>query len=229
MNNISQTSFARGRFAKRAIAIVSLTALLGACADMTDTQRRTGTGAAIGAATGAVIGKTTGGKAGTGALIGGALGAIAGNVWSRHMESQQQAMEQATQGTGVEVTRTNDNQLKLNVPADVSFDVGRADIKPELRSVLEQFATGLKSQPNTLVNIVGHTDSTGSNAVNEPLSRERAQSVKSFLMDRGVGGSRVETQGRGAREPIADNGSADGRSRNRRVEIFLREPVSGAS
>jgi outer membrane protein OmpA-like peptidoglycan-associated protein len=219
---------ARGRFAQRAIAIVSLTVLLGACADMTDTQRRTGTGAAIGAAAGAVIGSTTGGKAGTGALIGGALGAIAGNVWSRHMDAQQRAMEQATQGTGVEVTRTNDNQLKLNVPADVSFDVGRADIKPELRSVLEQFASGLKTQPNTLVNIVGHTDSTGSDSVNEPLSRERAQSVKAFLVDRGVGSARVDTQGRGAREPIADNGSADGRSRNRRVEIFLREPVSGA-
>nr|WP_230182398.1 OmpA family protein [Aquabacterium sp. CECT 9606] len=196
---------------------------------MTDTQRRTGTGAAIGAATGAVIGSTTGGKAGTGALIGGALGAIAGNVWSRHMDSQKRAMEQATQGTGVEVTRTNDNQLKLNVPADVSFDVGRADIKPELRNVLEQFANGLKTQPNTLVNVVGHTDNTGSDSVNEPLSRERAQSVKSFLVDRGVGSSRIDTQGRGAREPIADNGSADGRSRNRRVEIFLREPASGAS
>ncbi|RZL01859.1 MAG: OmpA family protein [Rubrivivax sp.] len=227
MNPISHASD-RGRFAKRAIAIVSLTALLGACADMSDTQRRTGTGAAIGAATGAVIGSTTGGKAGTGALIGGAIGAIAGNVWSRHMESQQRAMEQATQGTGVEVTRTNDNQLKLNVPADVSFDVGRADIKPELRSVLEQFASGLKSQPNTLVNIVGHTDSTGSDAVNDPLSRERAQSVKGFLVDRGVSSGRVDTAGRGAREPVADNGSADGRARNRRVEIFLREPASGA-
>ena len=227
--NTKTHSPARGRIAQRAIAIVSLTALLGGCAEMTDTQRRTGTGAAIGAATGAVIGSTTGGKAGTGALIGGALGAIAGNVWSRHMDSQQRAMEQATQGTGVEVTRTNDNQLKLNVPADVSFDVGRADIKPELRSVLEQFASGLKTQPNTLVNIVGHTDSTGSDSVNEPLSRERAQSVKAFLVDRGVSSARVDTQGRGAREPIADNGSADGRSRNRRVEIFLREPASGAS
>ncbi|RZI85686.1 MAG: OmpA family protein [Rubrivivax sp.] len=225
MNHISNP---HTRFAQRALAVVTLTALLGACADMNmdDRTRRTATGGAIGAATGAVIGSTTGGKAGTGALIGGALGAIAGNVWSRHMESQQRAMEQATQGTGVEVTRTSDNQLKLNVPADVSFDVGRADIRPELRTVLEQFAAGLKSQPNTLVNIVGHTDSTGSSATNEPLSRDRAQSVKSFLVDRGVGGSRIDTQGRGEREPIADNGSADGRARNRRVEIFLREPAN---
>lgn len=224
MNTISRT--------QRAIAIAALAATLGACADMgymDDRTRRTATGGGIGAVVGGVIGANSGGHAGTGAVIGGALGAIAGNVWSRHMESQQRAMEQATQGTGVEVTRTNDNQLKLNVPADVSFDVGRSDIKPELRTVLDQFANGLRTQPNTLVNIVGHTDSTGSDAVNQPLSRERAQSVKAFLMDRGVGGSRVDTQGRGSREPIADNGSADGRSRNRRVEIFLREPSSGNS
>lgn len=220
MNSIPRTT-------QRIIVIATLAATLGACADMDDRTRRTATGGAIGAATGAVIGSTTGGKAGTGALIGGALGAIAGNVWSRHMESQQRAMEQATQGTGVEVTRTADNQLKLNVPADVSFDSGRADVKPELRAVLDQFANGLKAQPNTLVNIVGHTDSQGSDAVNEPLSRDRAQSVKNYLVDRGVGGSRIDTAGRGEHEPIADNNTAQGRAKNRRVEIFLREPSAG--
>ena len=215
----------------RIAAATALVTLLAACADMSDEQRRTATGAAtgaaIGAATGAVISSSTGGKAGTGAVIGGVLGAVAGNVWSRHMEEQKRAMERATEGTGVEVTRTADNQLKLNVPSDLSFDVGRADIKPELRSVLDQFATGLKAQPATLVRIVGHTDSTGSDAVNNPLSRERAESVKGYLEDRGVSGSRIEAVGRGGRETIADNATAEGRAKNRRVEIFLREPGQG--
>lgn len=211
----------------RIAAATALVALLGACADMSDEQRRTATGAAIGAATGAVISSATGGKAGVGAVVGGALGAVAGNVWSKHMEEQKRAMEEATKGTGVEVTRTNDNQLKLNVPSDISFDVGRADIKPDLRAVLDQFATGLKAQPRTLVRIVGHTDSTGSDAINEPLSRKRAESVKSYIEDRGVSAARIEATGRGEHEPVADNTTAEGRAKNRRVEIFLREPEQG--
>ncbi len=210
------------------IAIATtLLGLLSACADMSDEQRRTATGAAIGAATGAVISSATGGKAGVGAVVGGAVGAVAGNVWSKHMEEQKRAMEEATKGTGVEVTRTNDNQLKLNVPSDISFDVGRADIKPDLRAVLDQFASGLKSQPSTLVRIVGHTDSTGSDAINQPLSLKRAESVKSYIEDRGVSGSRIEAVGRGEHEPMADNTTPEGRAKNRRVEIFLREPQQG--
>ncbi len=211
----------------RMAAATALVTLLGACADMSDEQRRTATGAAIGAATGAVISSATGGKAGVGAVVGGALGAVAGNVWSKHMEEQKRAMEEATKGTGVEVTRTNDNQLKLNVPSDISFDVGRSDIKPDLRAVLDQFATGLKAQPRTLVRIVGHTDSTGSDAINEPLSRKRAESVKSYIEDRGVSAARIEAVGRGEHEPVADNATAEGRAKNRRVEIFLREPEQG--
>lgn len=213
----------------QAILATSAVALFASgCAEMSDTQRRTAGGAALGAVAGAIISKSTGGKAGTGAVIGGALGAIAGNVWSRNMEQQKRAMEEATQGTGVEVSRTEDNQLKLNVPADVSFDVGRSNIKPDLREVLDQFAKGLKSQPGTLVRIVGHTDSTGSDAVNNPLSRDRADSVRSYLTDRGVSASRIETAGRGSREPLASNSTADGRAKNRRVEIFLREPESNS-
>jgi outer membrane protein OmpA-like peptidoglycan-associated protein len=211
----------------RIAAATALLTLLGACADMSDEQRRTATGAAIGAGVGAVISSATGGKAGVGAVVGGALGAVAGNVWSRHMEEQKRAMEEATKGTGVEVTRTDDNQLKLNVPSDVSFDVGRSDIKPELRTVLDQFATGLKAQPRTLVRIVGHTDSTGTDAVNQPLSLKRAESVKNYVEDRGVSGARIEAVGRGEHEPVADNTTAEGRAKNRRVEIFLREPEQG--
>lgn len=208
----------------RVLPALLATLFLAGCANLSDEQRRTITGAAIGAAAGAAISSSTGGKAGTGAVLGGLAGAVAGNIWSRHMEEQKRAMEAATQGTEVEVTRTEDNQLKLNVPSDLSFDTGRADIKPELRSLLEQFAQGLKSQPATLVRIVGHTDSTGSDAVNEPLSVQRAESVKGFLVDRGVAEGRIEAVGRGSRQPLADNTTAEGRAQNRRVEIFLRDP-----
>lgn len=207
------------------IATLAATVLATGCANMDDTQRRTATGAAIGAVAGAVLGKATGNNAGAGAAIGGIAGAVIGNVWSQRMEAQKKAMEQATQGTPVEVTRTADNQLKLEIPADISFDKNSAAIKPELRSVLDTFADGLrKNSTGMVVRIVGHTDSTGSDAINNPLSLQRAESVKDFLTDRSVPANRIETQGRGSREPIASNATPDGQAKNRRVEIFLREP-----
>jgi outer membrane protein OmpA-like peptidoglycan-associated protein len=92
------------------------------------------------------------------------------------MEDKKAAMERATAGTGVAVTQTPDNQLKLNIPSDISFDTGRADIKANLRPILDQFASGLGTQPNTEVRIIGHTDNTGSDATNDPLSMQRAAS-----------------------------------------------------
>ncbi|SEL06581.1 Outer membrane protein OmpA [Roseateles sp. YR242] len=201
-----------------------LLAVLAGCANMDDRQRGTAGGAAIGAVTGAVISSATGGKAGTGAVVGGALGAVAGNIWSRRMEEKRQAMEQATQGTGVEVTRTADNQLKLDVPSDISFATNSAALEPRLRPVLDGFANGLSSGATTVVRVVGHTDNTGNDAINDPLSLRRAESVRNYLMDRGIRGDRVEVAGRGSREPLVANDTADNRARNRRVEIFLREP-----
>jgi outer membrane protein OmpA-like peptidoglycan-associated protein len=134
-------------------------------------------------------------------------------------------MEQATKGTGVEVSRTADDQLKLNIPNDVSFDTGSAAIKPAMRSVLDPFATSLRDDAAARITIIGHTDSTGSDAVNNPLSLDRAQSVRDYLAARGVAATRVETAGRGEREPLADNTTDAGRAKNRRVEIFLREPA----
>jgi outer membrane protein OmpA-like peptidoglycan-associated protein len=201
--------------------------LLGGCANMTPEQQKTAQGAAIGAVAGAVISKATGNKAATGAVLGGVAGAVAGNVWSRRMEEQQRAMEAATQGTPVEVTRTADNQLKLEIPSDISFDRNSAAIKPELRSVLDAFAKGVSQNSGMIVRIVGHTDSTGTDAINEPLSQRRAESVRDYLSDRGVSANRIETAGRGSREPIASNATAEGQAKNRRVEIFLREPSAG--
>jgi outer membrane protein OmpA-like peptidoglycan-associated protein len=199
------------------------------CADMnlgamTPTQKGTAVGAGVGAVAGAAIGRDA-----KSAAIGGLVGAAGGYVWSRHMQEKKMAMERATMGSGVQVTQTPDNQLKLNIPSDISFDTGRADIKPNLRPILDQFASGLSSQPNTEVRIIGHTDNVGSDAVNDPLSVQRAQAAKSYLAARGVDPNRIVIAGRGEREPVADNSSAAGRARNRRVEIFLGERANVAA
>src|SRR5512139_704591 len=200
---------------------------LSGCANMTETQKTTGTGAAIGAVAGGVIGAATGGgkSAATGAAIGAAVGAGGGYLWSKHMEEQKAAMEQATQGTGVTVSQTADNRLKLDIPSDVSFDTNRYDIKPNLRPILDRFATTLNENPVTTVTIIGHTDSTGTDAINNPLSVNRAASTRDYLVARGVATNRIAIDGRGAREPIADNNTVEGRAKNRRVEVFVAEPA----
>ncbi|MCV2352356.1 OmpA family protein [Paucibacter sp. Y2R2-4] len=216
-------SISRKTSAAPTLLLLAMLSLAG-CANMSETQKGTAGGAAIGAVAGAILSSATGGNAGTGAVIGGALGAVGGNLWSKNMEEKRRAMEQATQGTGVEVTRTADNQLKLEVPSDISFAVGSAALEPRLRPVLDAFAHGLSGQSAMLVRIVGHTDSTGSDAINDPLSKRRAESVRDYLEDRSISGNRIEAVGRGSREPVASNDSADSRAKNRRVEIFLREP-----
>jgi len=198
------------------------------CAEMTETQRTTGTGAAIGAAAGAVVGGLTGGGGkgvATGAVIGGALGAGGGYLWSQRMQEQKASMEQATQGSGVRVSQTADNQLKLDIPSDISFDSGRSDIKSNLSPILDRFATTLNQNPVTTVKIIGHTDSTGSDSVNEPLSVNRAIATRDYLARRGVATNRISVDGRGSREPVADNNTLAGRAMNRRVEIFVAEPA----
>jgi outer membrane protein OmpA-like peptidoglycan-associated protein len=211
---------------RHGVCMLTAAALLASgCADMSERQKGTAVGAGVGAGVGAVIGSATGGRAGTGAVVGGALGAVAGNLWSKRMEDRRNAMEQATRGTNVEVSRTADNQLKLNIPNDISFDTGSAAIKPQLRAVLDPFANSVRDDPTARLLIVGHTDNTGSAAINNPLSIERAQSVRDYLVTRAVAAPQVETAGRGDREPIASNANDAGRAKNRRVEIFLREPA----
>ncbi|MET4579761.1 OmpA family protein [Ottowia thiooxydans] len=212
-------------FSSRALVLSVTAAAVFAtgCANMTETQRNTGIGAGIGAVAGGLIGD------GGGAAIGAGVGALGGYAWSRYMENKKAEMQRATAGTGVQVTQTQDNQLKLNIPNDISFTVGRADIQPALRPILDQFANGLGTQPNTEVVIVGHTDSTGSDAINNPLSVERANSVRDYLSARGVDSRRVRTEGRGSHEPIANNGTDAGRAQNRRVEIFLAERAVAAA
>ncbi|MFL6707233.1 MAG: OmpA family protein [Massilia sp.] len=212
---------------KSIAAATAMSLALAGCADMNATQRGTATGAGIGAGLGAIIGSATGGggggRAAGGALIGAAAGGLIGNVWSKRMEQQKQAMEQATRGTGVQVSQTQDNRLKLDIPSDISFDTGRADIKNNFRPVLEQFAGTLNSNPGTTVTIIGHTDSTGSPAINDPLSLDRAARTRDYLTMRGVEPQRIIIDGRGEREPIASNDDPTGRARNRRVEIYVAE------
>ena len=202
---------------------------LAGCESMSETQKGTAVGAGAGAAAGAAIGAISGGnrsaRAGTGAAIGGVIGAGAGYLWSQRMQQQKQAMEQATKGTGVAVTQTADNQLKLEIPSDISFDTGRYDIRSNFAPILDRFAASLRDHPATNVAIVGHTDSTGTVAINDPLSVNRAASTRDYVAARGVSANRISVSGQGERYPVADNNSEMGRAKNRRVEIFVAEPA----
>ena len=217
-----QTALRQGAIA----ACASAALLLGACSSMSEREQGTAKGAGAGAVAGAVIGGVTGGNAGRGAVIGGAVGAIAGNLWTKRMEDKRRAVSDAAaqSGTGAAVDRTPDNRLKVNVPADASFDVGRSDLKPGLRPVLDELGRGLDKDMR--ITVVGHTDSTGSDAINDPLSRDRAEAVRDYLSVRGVPRDRITVVGRGSREPVAGNDSDSSRSQNRRVEIFLSDSAA---
>ncbi len=212
---------------KLIISMLAFSLVITGCADLSPTQKGTATGAGVGAGVGAALGGMTGPgggrRAATGAVLGGAAGAVIGNIWSRRMEEQKRQMEQATQGTGVQVSQTADNRLKLEIPSDISFDTNRADVKSNFRPVLDKFADSLNQNPATTVTIVGHTDSTGSDAINNPLSVERAAHTRDYLASHGVSPSRFSIDGRGEHEPIASNDTESGRARNRRVEIYVAE------
>ncbi|GMV03391.1 MAG: OmpA family protein [Burkholderiaceae bacterium] len=211
---------------KTLLACIVASSALAGCANMSETQQRTAIGTGVGAVVGAALGSAVGGSGGatrTGAVLGAAAGGIGTYVWSRRMEEQKQAMEQATAGTGVGVSQTADNQLKLDIPSDISFDTGRAEIKPGFQPILDRFAQTLNANPATTVRVVGHTDSTGTDAINDPLSVNRAASARQYLASRGVDAARIAIDGRGSHEPIADNSTVAGRAKNRRIEIFVAE------
>jgi outer membrane protein OmpA-like peptidoglycan-associated protein len=221
--NTMHTAFIRSTLCATVLAVAT-----SGCADMNATQRGTAQGAGVGAGLGAILGASTGGggsgRATRGAVLGGLAGAVAGNVWSKRMEQQRQTMEQATRGTGVQVSQTADNRLKLEIPSDISFDTNRADIKPNFRPILDRFATTLQENPGTYVTIIGHTDSTGGDQINQPLSLDRASHARDYLAARGIDPNRITVEGRAAREPVASNDDPSGRARNRRVEIYVNEP-----
>ena len=218
-----------GRGARQAVVTAVAVALLVAgCAGMDDTQRRTAIGTGIGAAVGAALGGNTSGSKGVrnGALIGGAIAGVGTYIWSRQMEEQKRAMEEATAGTGVQVTQTRENLLQLDIPSDISFRINSAAILPNFQPILDRFAQTLVANPATTVQIIGHTDSTGTDAINNPLSVNRAASARDYLVARGVQVSRIMIDGRGSRDPIADNSTPAGRAQNRRVEIYVGQAAS---
>jgi outer membrane protein OmpA-like peptidoglycan-associated protein len=202
------------------------------CANMNEVQRGTATGAGVGAAIGGILGAVSGdgggNRAATGAVLGGAAGAVAGNIWSARMEEQKRKMQQATQGTGIQVSQTPDNRLKIDIPSDISFDTNRSDIKPNFRPVLDKFAASLVEHTTTNVTIVGHTDSTGNDAINDPLSISRAARTRDYLVTRGAASNRFNVDGRGSHEPLVANDTESNRARNRRVEIFVAEQQANA-
>ncbi len=177
----------------------------------------TGAGAAVGAGVGSVIGGGKGAAwgAGIGAVLGGTAGAIIGNKMDKQ-KAELEAIE------GAQVESVNEGEaIKVTFESGILYATNSSTLNAASRSSLDKFATSLQNNPDTEVRIYGHTDSTGSDAINSPLSQRRAESVYNYLLSKGVSGNRIESQGFGSSQPIADNSTVAGRSQNRRVEVFI--------
>lgn len=136
------------------------------------------------------------------------------------MDYQEKKLRESLANTNVEVERQG-NQIKLVMPENVTFATGSAALSANAQNALNAAAQTLVQYPDTTLTINGHTDNTGSDAINEPLSRNRAQAVATYLQSRGVNGSRLTTAGYGSRQPIASNATVEGRAQNRRVEVLI--------
>ncbi|MDP3401245.1 MAG: OmpA family protein [Brevundimonas sp.] len=191
----------------------------------TPNRNNTGTGVIAGAIGGAVLGyltNTSDGEQGRkNALIGAGVGALAGGAVGQYMDRQQRAMEEELSGTGVGVVRQGDN-LVLRMPSDVTFATNQSSIDPRFNAVLADVAGVLQQYDRSTVDIIGHTDSTGGDGINQPLSERRALSVADALIRNGVMPERLFIEGRSSREPVASNDTTQGRAQNRRVEILIR-------
>ncbi len=186
-------------------------------------------GAGIGAATGAVVGLITGDDSRERrkhALIGAGIGALAGGSVGYYMDVQEAKLREKLAGTGVSVVRDGDNII-LNMPGNVTFAVNSADIDSSFYGVLDSVTLVVKEYDKTLIEIMGHTDSTGSEQYNQVLSEKRANSVSDYFNSRDVTSARLAAYGYGENHPVADNDSETGRSQNRRVEIALVPITTG--
>lgn len=202
-------------------AIVLSAALLLSSCGASNTVKGGGLGAGAGAALGAGIGAIAGGGkgaawgAGIGAVVGGSAGAIIGNK----MDKQKKELEAIN---GAQVESINDGQaIKVTFESGILFATNSSSLSTASQNALTNFATSLKNNPDTDIKIVGHTDNTGGDAINKPLSEKRAQAVFNFLNQKGVTGNRMVSEGKGSVEPIVDNSTAVGRTQNRRVEVFI--------
>jgi outer membrane protein OmpA-like peptidoglycan-associated protein len=191
--------------------------LIAGCATEGEHQR-VEKGTLLGGLGGAVVGGLIGsksGKAGQGALIGGLVGAIGGGLVGNYMDKQAAELEKVAQ-----TQRTQDGII-VTMNDKILFDVGKSELKSDSKASLNKISDILKKYPKTDITIAGYTDNTGSASVNEKLSQNRAEGVKFFLVENGVKSSRITARGFGSENPVADNNTAEGRSKNRRVEIHI--------
>ena len=181
---------------------------------------RTAIGGAGGAIAGLLLGGLIGGK--TGRIIGAGIGGVAGAAVGYTMDRQIKELKEQTAGSGIDVTETdNGSAILVNLPDAVTFDVGSYSLQPGFRATLDSVAESLVRYPNSLVDVYGHTDSTGSDTYNQTLSENRARTVANYLISRGVPAARLRSQGFGETMPIASNDTDAGRAKNRRVEIKI--------
>ncbi|MCW8950527.1 MAG: OmpA family protein [Sedimenticola sp.] len=207
---------------------VTSTVMLQACTTVNPYTREEKTssatkGAAIGAAVGAVLGIATSKdkkKRKERALKGAGIGAIAGGGVGYYMDVQEAKLRQQLENTGVSVTRNGDNII-LNMPSNITFAVDRSDVNPNFVETLGSVGLVLKEYKSTMIEVAGHTDSTGSDAYNQDLSQRRANAVSNILIARGVESVRIDSVGYGEMRPIASNSNTAGRQQNRRVELTL--------
>lgn len=194
------------------------------CASMNNTGKGAmigaGGGAALGAGIGALAGKGKG--AAIGAAVGAAVGSGTGALIGRRMDKQRKELE-AIEGAKVEPIKDVNNLEAIKVTFDngILFATNKSELSSASRDALTKFATSLKNSPDTDVTIYGHTDNTGTRAVNERISKERADAVANFLVGQGISRSRLTTEGLAFDQPVADNSTAAGRAQNRRVEVYI--------
>ncbi|SER65931.1 Outer membrane protein OmpA [Tranquillimonas rosea] len=207
-------------------AAVAGALVLSGCADPRFQQggdlERTGQGALAGAVTGGILGAATAGDdRGKSAAIGAALGAAGGAAIGNVLDRQARELRNDFDNSAIDVVNNGD-QLLVRMPQDILFATDSASVNSTLRSDLGVLAGSLNRYPNSVVQVVGHTDNTGSAAYNQTLSERRAQSVVSILNQNGVSAGRLQAIGRGEDEPIASNLTDSGRAQNRRVDIIIR-------
>ena len=208
------------------IAALLVTAMsVSACTTNPETGEKriskTAIGGIGGALGGYLLGDLIGGRRDrTEKIVGAGIGAVAGAGVGYYMDQQEKKLRQQTAGTGVEVVRDGD-QLVLDMPSEVTFATGSANLSPEFRSTLDKVGSTLTEYDKTYVDVLGHTDSVGSDAYNQTLSEQRASTVADYLAGRGVQRARLATKGYGESQPKASNTTEEGRSQNRRVEIRL--------
>ncbi len=208
------------------ISSFAAAALLATSACVTDPNTgekkisRTAIGGLGGVLAGGLLGGLIGGK--TGRIVGAGIGGVAGGVVGYKMDQQIKTLKEQTAGSGVDVSETDGGKaILVNLPDGVTFATGSAALQPSFRATLDKVAASMMQYPDSLIDVYGHTDSTGSDVFNQRLSEQRAATVMNYLISRGVPAARLRSQGFGETMPVASNDSIDGRARNRRVEIKI--------